>query len=381
MMIRLHSFFAAMAAGLLCLSAPGPADADETTQSMRVVAPAVAVQTPPAKAASRKARVRRARKKNVNASRAFVLLSPRILDDALFGDNGPFFGICDYAVFELHQFAGNEASWIPARPDSAPLAADDLDWPRYVRIDIQPLDLNLGAFHPFAGDLFAPVVVGPLLTAADAASFAQLTAGGVNPLTVDAGYAELEAPGVYAPLSGGSASPFAYRYRMDKKTSVNAGVAWIKDLADAQGLAPIEEAIGYGAVSSEAVSAVNFTLGASYRAFTLTGGYIRAVDTKLGPADLDLVGNQTEPVSWNSELAYSTELLRKETTLAVGYQKSSESLQLYLPEERWRTKAMVALFDTAILTLEYYQDREYSNEDGVLEEEGYGVTTKIGFSF
>jgi hypothetical protein len=376
MTIRLHLFFAAMAAGLLCLPAPEAVGAEETPQISSAAGPVVAAQSSPAKVASRKTRARRIRKKDVKANRAFVLLNQRILDDALAGDSGSFAGIYDYAVIEQDALAAPEGPW-----GSGPFAAVAAwEGAPYIRIDIQPLDFNLGAFHPFVGDLFAPLIAGPLTTTADAVSFAQLSALGMDSF-VAAGNAESEATGVDSPLPGGSASPFAYRYKMDKKTSVNAGVAWIKDLADTQGLAPIEEATGYGAVSSEAVSAVNFTLGASYRAFTLTGGYIRAVDTKIGPADLDLIGNQTEPVSWNSELAYSTELLRKETTLAVGYQKSSASLQLYLPEERWRTKAMVALFDSATLTLEYYQDREYANKDGVLEEEGYGVTTKIGFSF
>ena len=119
----------------------------------------------------------------------------------------------------------------------------------------------------------------------------------------------------------------------------------------------------------------------SCSSFTLTGGYIRAVEPRLGPADLDLAGNEAEPTAWNSELAYSTELLRKETTLAVGYQKSSESLQLYLPEERYRTKASMEMFDSATLTLEYYLDKEYSTKDGGVEDEGYGITTKIGFLF
>jgi hypothetical protein len=369
MTIRLHSFFAAMAAGLLSLSAPEAVGAEQTPSAQVVVAPPT-----PAKGASRKARMRRAKKKDVATSRSFVLLSRRILDNALAGDNGSVAGAYDYALLETDSLPFQESSWT-----SDPFAAvADRDGLPSIRIAIQPLDFNLGAFHPFVGNLFAPLIVSPLLTTADTASLAQLAALNMDSFAADG---KSEATELYAPSAGGSASPFAYRYRMDKKTTVNAGVAWIKDLSDTQGLAPIEEATGYGAVSSEALSAVNFTLGASYRAFTLTGGYIRAVDPKIGPADLDLIGNQTEPVSWNSELAYSTELLRKETTLAVGYQRSSESLQLYLPEERWRTRAMVALFDSAILTLEYYQDREYSNKDGVLEEEGYGVTTKIGFSF
>jgi len=376
MTIRLHLFFAAMAAVLLSLPVPAAVGAEKTPQVQVVAGQVVAARPSSAKAASRKTRARRAPKKAVAANRPFVLLSRSILDNALAGDNGSVAGVYDYALLELDSLPFQEAEW-RADPFAAVAGTDGL--PDF-RIAIQPLDFNLGAFHPFVGDMFAPLIVSPLITTADAASLAQLAALHMDSFAA-VGNAESAATGLYAPSSGGSASPFAYRYRMDKKTTVNAGVAWIKDLSDTRGLAPIEEATGYGVVATEAPSAVNVTLGASYRAFTLTGGYIRAVDAKMSPTYFDLIGNQAEPVSWNSELAYSTELLRKQTTLAVGYQRSSESLQLYLPEERWRTKAMVALFDSTTLTLEYYQDREYLNKDGVLEEEGYGVTTKIGFSF
>lgn len=388
---RLHQLLAATAAGWLCLltaAASGAEDNQPPADGSAPVAaaqPAAASQAGKNAVAPRKERVRRAKKKGASKRSAFVLLSQRLLYEPFACSHCASAVFFDPTASEALLFAAQEVSWASARLEgSTGLAGDDAsgwDALRRIHIDIQPLDYNFGAFNPFAGDLFAPLIAGPLLTAADAVSFAQLAALGMDPFAADAGYAELEATGFYSPTSSASASPFAYRYRMDKKTSVNAGVAWIQDLADTQGLSPVEEAIGYGAVSSETIAAVNFTLGASYRAFTLTGGYIRAVEPRLGPADLDLAGNEAEPTAWNSELAYSTELLRKETTLAVGYQKSSESLQLYLPEERYRTKASMEMFDSATLTLEYYLDKEYSTKDGGVEDEGYGITTKIGFLF
>ena len=133
--------------------------------------------------------------------------------------------------------------------------------------------------------------------------------------------------------------------------------------------------------TSDKTSGVNFNLGASYRAFSLTGGYIRAVD-RYAPHSTS-VGSETGTGAgaWSSELAYNTELLSKDTVLAVGYLKSPESLKLYFPEQRYITKASMALSAGTTLSLEYYLDKDYSWENGSVNGEGYGVTTKLGFEF
>jgi hypothetical protein len=41
----------------------------------------------------------------------------------------------------------------------------------------------------------------------------------------------------------------------------------------------------------------------------------------------------------------------------------------------------MVLFDSTVFTLEYYLDKEYSTRNGITEDEGYGITTKIGFQF
>ncbi|WP_028318652.1 LbtU family siderophore porin [Desulfobulbus elongatus] len=180
---------------------------------------------------------------------------------------------------------------------------------------------------------------------------------------------------------GGNSSrvPLAYRYAMDKKTSVNAGVTWIQDLGDATGMEPSLNEPGSDGSATNRLPGVNLNLGASYKALTLTGGYIHALDNRTS-TELALAGEESDPVAWSSELAYSTELLRRETTLAVGYQRSSEALHAYLPEERYRTRASVALSDSTVFSLEYYLDREDDMADNG-DTDGYGITTKIGFGF
>jgi hypothetical protein len=238
-------------------------------------------------------------------------------------------------------------------------------------IEIKPLGLDFGSFNPFFGDFFKPLIRGRYtLSSEDMAPFDGMAGFEVQPLFA----AEENGTDFTASTSR---TPFAYSYALDKKTSVNAGVGWIPYLGDTKGFSKALEDPGAEG-SSDKLSGVNLSLGASYKAFTLTGGYVRALDNRTS-AELALEGKENDPIAWNSEIAYSTELLSKETTLAVGYQKSSDALQYYLPEERYRTRASMAFSDSTTFSLEYYQDKEYAAKNG--EDSGYGITTRIGFDF
>jgi hypothetical protein len=174
------------------------------------------------------------------------------------------------------------------------------------------------------------------------------------------------------------ASPFVYQYQIDTM-AVNAGISWINDLGDTNDFATAYKEAGFVDTSNK-LYGLNFNLGASYRSFSLTGGYIRALDS-FAPTDLSPEGNETDPGAWTGELAYTTTLLHKETVLAVEYQKATESLQVYLPEERYSSKASMVFPDGTTVSLEYYFDKDFSVEDGGNDDEGYGITTRVGFEF
>jgi hypothetical protein len=240
-------------------------------------------------------------------------------------------------------------------------------------LGIRPLSVELGNWHPFFGKVWVP---GSFLGSSGGSfdaftwmheSLASATTQTSSPSSDDKDIDFSD---------GSNHAPLAYRYAVDKKTSLNAGVNWIHDLSDTTGMAQALE--DPGSDSSGKASGVNVSLGARYKAVTLTGGYIRAMDPR-SPVDLALDSKTNDPVAWNSELAYSTELLRRETTLAIGYLKASDGLNAVLPEERYSTKASMALSNSTTLSLEYYQDREIAVGNG--EEDGYGITTRIGFDF
>lgn len=245
-------------------------------------------------------------------------------------------------------------------------------------IRIQPRNFEPGVFNPFFGDFFHSTGQESFfVTAANLAALHDPAGHNADPSATNKTSAH-ETGNETSCASGASCTPFAYRYAMDKKSSVNAGVSWISNLGDPPGMAGGMEEPGGEGLPANRLSGMNFSLGASYKAVTFTGGYIRALDTRSS-TELALEGKENDPVAWSSELAYSTELLRRETTLAVGYQKSSDALHTYLPEERYRTRASMVLAGSTLFSLEYYQDRDFTARNG--EEAGYGITTKIGFDF
>jgi len=308
----------------------------------------------------------------------FVRLSNLILDDAfaLTNDSELAAGVFDSAM-AARLFATGETRWAfgqiaPSRHLPNVYPEDD---PTIKAIEIQSLDLAFGPFNPLSTAIYRPPVRGLLLPdGEDTAPFGGLSGIASQP-TMGRDISEREQG--QSRSAGTGSDPLTYRYAVDSATSVKAGVAYVPDLDDTKGntkflLGPEDEG------SSSTLSGVNLSLGASYRALTLTGGYARALDNRTF-SELALDGKDSDPIVWNSEIAYSTELLRRETTLALGYQKSSDSLYSYLPEERYKTKASMALSGSTTFSLEYYQDRDTSLKNG--EEDGYGITTRIGFDF
>ncbi len=174
-------------------------------------------------------------------------------------------------------------------------------------------------------------------------------------------------------------TPLCYRYDMDQNSAVIAGVGYIYDIGDTTGMSQAFARAGYD--TAEKVGAVNLTLGYSYSDFTLTGGYIHAIEERDSLTNSSATGQENDPTAWNSQLAYRTRFLDHPAVFAVGYQKSSETLGHYLPEERYTTKASIFLRRTTTLSLEYYQDREYSGVDGLGDDDAYGITTKLGYRF
>jgi len=314
-------------------------------------------------------------------SKRFVRLSRRILDDTLIcRDEFEFIG----TILDPHlngclatdqnlkwAFAPDEET--PIAFTEHPFAEPEDDLAGSPQLAIQPLEVYWVGSTIF----FTPLAKAVSL---NVEAFSQ----GSEAWLLDHDWASESKSGtafdhLFVGDTSGESAPISYRYNMDQNSAFIAGVGYIYDIADTTGMSQAFAMAGYD--TSEKVGAVNLTLGYSYNAFTLTGGYIHAIENRESLAVFSASDQNNDPTAWSSQLAYSTRFLNRPTVFAVGYQKSSETLGHYLPEERYTTKASILLRGKTTLSLEYYQDREYSGVDDLGDDDAYGITTKLGFQF
>jgi hypothetical protein len=377
MRLRLSLILAFAVAGMLCLLHPLPAQS-----GMAIIERERDTQTPAAaksKTSARPKGMSSSAKPENSQSSAFVALSCLILDAAPVSGNAQGFGIASFEPALVdHILDAGAAGWMSGSPGIGGEAVVQQAFSigptngTPGQIEIQPLVVRKASR---AFEEFEPKALYP---ADDFYPSEELNGfESSNVFRSDTGSREMQAA-VSQNTGKSSKSPFSYTYKKDQ-VGVNTGISWINDLTDSRGLSQTFQKAGFES-SPERLPGINLNLGASYRAFSLTGGYIHALE-RYAPAQPSVLGNEIDSGAWSSEFAYTTELLRKETVLAVGYQKSSESLKSYLPEQRYTTKASMAIFDGTTFSLEYYFDKDYSVKNGGVNGDGYGVTTRIGFEF
>ena len=159
------------------------------------------------------------------------------------------------------------------------------------------------------------------------------------------------------------------------------GGGWVSNLADA-------DAIGDALPRSEegdilldrTVDGLNLHGGLHYGALALHTEYTTALDS-FAADEIAWKGDGARPAAWASELAWTTALKGHETTLALGFQKTWEAVALELPEYRCSVSAAVALFAGTTLHLEYYADTDYDSADDGTGDDGYGLTTRLAYTF
>lgn len=180
----------------------------------------------------------------------------------------------------------------------------------------------------------------------------------------------------------GFGASLAYSYEQEDR-AFNAGIAWVNNIADSSTITDYLEDNGIYSVYDQ-VPGLALNLGGKYKAFSLTTEYVTALDsfdvTEVA-FNAPEIAVGAEPSAWNSELAYTTSILDKETVFAVGYQKSWEAVALELPEHRYIASAAIVIFDGTTLAFEYYHDEDYSLSDGGTGNSGNGFTTRLAYEF
>jgi len=156
----------------------------------------------------------------------------------------------------------------------------------------------------------------------------------------------------------------------------------VNNIASSGGISDVLPTAANGeTMLAENVSGLSLNLGGKYGPCSLITEYTTALDS-FTPAELPYGAiDGAEPAAWNSELAYTTSLLTKETVFAIGYQKSWQAVALELPEQRYITSAAMNIFTGTTVTLEYFFDKDYAVSDGGTDNDGYGFTTRLAYAF
>jgi len=167
-------------------------------------------------------------------------------------------------------------------------------------------------------------------------------------------------------------------YEFENDTmNVKTGLTWVNNIADSGGISDYLEESGMDSVKDQ-INGIGLHVMAGFGPVTLIGEYIQALDEF---AEITYMDHGAEPKAWNTELAYSTELIGKESIFAISYQGSSEAVELGLPETRYLAAASMVLFQGTALTFEYSHDKNYGVAEGGTDEDANVFSTQLAYEF
>jgi hypothetical protein len=172
-----------------------------------------------------------------------------------------------------------------------------------------------------------------------------------------------------------------YKYEQDD-ISFSAGVSWTNNMADSDGaIADAFDEAGLDSIQ-EYVSGLGAHIGAGFGPVSFIGEYVTALDN-FSTAEIAFIDPDSgaEPSAWNAEVAFTVELLNRETVFAIGYQHSDEAVAIGLPESRYIGAIGMEVLPATTLTLEYFYDKDYDLDDGGTGNNANVFTAQLAYEF
>ena len=312
-------------------------------------------------------------------------------------------GVVEVEAFSAEDFKGADTSDITLATVGLGLDAEITEWVNahilllYEEDDTEPMDLDegtitLGNLEKFplylnAGKMYVP--------------FGSFESNMISdPLTLELGETRESAALVGFEVSDFYGSLYAFNSDINEtgdddtiasfganagygyvndKMSLDLGADWINNIAATDIFKGYFGDAGITAVQ-DYPSGLTAHLTLGYGPFMLIGEYLGALDA-FQTGELDFNGRGAEPSAWNLEAAYTREIKGKETTFAVGYQKTDEALALELPEERILATIGVEIWKYTSLALEYLHDEDYSPADGGTGNDANAATLQLAVVF
>lgn len=178
-------------------------------------------------------------------------------------------------------------------------------------------------------------------------------------------------------------------YELETETmNLRAGISWVNNIADSGGISDYLAESGIDTVQDH-INGIGLHIIAGFGPVTIIGEYVQALDEFAEVSDMETdltalnagVAFSAEPAAWNTEIAYSTEILGKESIFAIGYQGTSEAADLGLPETRILAAASIVLLPGTALSMEYSYDTDYDVADGGTGKNASVIITQLAYEF
>ncbi len=243
-----------------------------------------------------------------------------------------------------------------------------------------PLLLTVGKFYMPFGNFETNMIQDPLTLDIGEINDAGASIGlEANSFTASLhGYKGMNETGAGDTIKGFGATA-GYGYEEDD-ISFHVGISWINNIADSDGaIADAFDSAGLDDID-DFVNGLGAHIGAGFGPVSFIGEYVTSLDS-FSVSEIAYAGYGAKPSAWNSELAYTIELLEREMVFAVGYQQTDEAVALGLPKSRYSGAAGMEILPATTLSLEYAYDDDYDLEDGGNGENANVFTAQLAHKF
>jgi hypothetical protein len=168
-------------------------------------------------------------------------------------------------------------------------------------------------------------------------------------------------------------------YKLEKDGwQLDLGAGWLNNLGNSN---TIRDHIATTSITVEGFAeALALHGGFRCHGWSFMAEYIAALDS-FQSGEVDFNGRGARPKAWQLEMDYTTEVSEREITLALGYQRTEESLALGLPEHRYLASVGIGVYDHATLALEYRHDQDYATAQGGTDENAHQVVAQLAVEF
>ncbi len=174
---------------------------------------------------------------------------------------------------------------------------------------------------------------------------------------------------------------FGYVYE-DDHLSFDGGIDYISNIADSDEISH-HVYHNHSRASHEIddyVDGVAVHAALSMGPFSVIGEYVAALD-EFENLEFGFDNDGAEPEAWNLEAAFTTELMGKETTFALGYQGTDEAVELSLPEDAYLGTVRMEIFHHTGLAFEYAHLEYYGEDEGSRHDDADLATLQLEVEF